>query len=313
MSKPVTQSVRYVTVEVEYIDQRLDNFLLNFLRNVPRTRVYRLLRKGEVRVNKKRADPSYRLQLNDQIRIPPVYQAEKPPPLRPSDSLLALLKDRILFESADVLIVNKPAGIPVHGGTGLKMGMIDALRHLFPHLKHLELAHRLDRETSGCLLLAKKRSILKELHGLFREGKITKKYLALTRGHWDTDELSVDVPLLKNQLASGARIVRVDSAGKAAKTIFKIQHIFQKATLVEAQLYTGRTHQIRVHAAYRHHPIACDEKYGDRNFDREIKKTGLNRLFLHAHQLEFSLVSSTETISVTAPLDADLEACLAHL
>jgi len=313
MSKQVIHKVRYITVAADYTGQRLDNFLLNFLRDVPRTRVYRMLRKGEVRINKKRADPGYRLQENDQIRIPPVYQGEKPVSARPSDSLQDLLAERILFENDQLMIVNKPAGVPVHGGTGLKLGMIDALRHMFPTIKHLELAHRLDRETSGCLLLAKKRGVLKELHDLFRNGKVEKKYLALTRGHWLPAELKVDVPLLKNQLASGARIVRHDPAGKSALTIFNVQQVFKSATLVEAELYTGRTHQIRVHAAYRQHPIACDDKYGDREFDREVKQTGLNRLFLHAHKLSFLLPATDELISVTAPLDDDLANCLLKL
>ncbi|MDX1901931.1 MAG: 23S rRNA pseudouridine(955/2504/2580) synthase RluC [Gammaproteobacteria bacterium] len=313
MTKQVQHAVRYLTVTTEYAGQRVDNFLITLLGNIPKTRIYRMVRKGEVRINKKRVEASYRLQAGDLLRIPPVYQAEKAPIERPSDSLQALLAKRILFEDDALFIINKPAGVPVHGGTGLKMGVIDALRFMYPKLLHLELAHRLDKETSGCLLLAKKRSALKVIHTLLREGQVEKKYLALTLGHWEKNELRVDVPLLKNQLASGARIVRVDPEGKSALTVFKPLQTFQNATLVEATLHTGRTHQIRVHATYRHHPLACDEKYGDRDFDREVKKTGLKRLFLHAHHVSFIHPVTEKRISVTAELDEDLKACLGRL
>jgi len=201
----------------------------------------------------------------------------------------------------------------VHGGSGVKLGMVEALRNMFPKLPHLELAHRLDSDTSGCLILGKKRSILKELHELFRNGAISKIYWALTQGHWKTAELRVDVPLQKNQLSGGERIVRVDKTGKTSLTVFRPLETYNDAMLVEATLHTGRTHQIRVHAQYRKHPIAGDEKYGDRDFNKLMRDRGLKRLFLHAKHVEFTLPSTGQRISVIAPLDQELEACLKEM
>lgn len=310
MKKP---SVYYITIEPDYAGQRIDNFLLARLKGVPKTRIYRLLRKGEVRVNKKRVDASDRLQAGDKVRIPPVQVAESVTPERPGRSLMRLLSERVLYEDKSLLIVNKPSGIPVHGGSQVKIGMVEALRCMHPEWPHLELAHRLDADTSGCLVLAKKRGVLKELHELFRSGKMQKIYLALTRGHWKEAECRVEVSLQKNHLSSGERIVRVSQDGKASLTIFKPLETFTDAMLVEAHLYTGRTHQIRVHAEHRHHPIAGDEKYGDRDFNKKMRERGLKRLFLHANSLEFVLPSTGQTIRVSAPLDADLLDCLNNL
>src|SRR5579872_2513145 len=202
------QSVQYVTIEPDYANQRIDNFLLTRLKGVPKTRIYRLLRKGEVRVNKKRVDPSYKLQAGDQVRLPPIRLPDKTESPKPGQRVKQLLADRILYEDNHLLIINKPSGIPVHGGSRVKLGIIEILRDLYPKLPHLELAHRLDADTSGCLVLAKKRSILKELHEMLRTGKMTKIYLALTKGHWKPSEMRVDVPLQKNHLSSGERIVR---------------------------------------------------------------------------------------------------------
>jgi 23S rRNA pseudouridine955/2504/2580 synthase len=273
-----------------------------------------LLRKGEVRVNKKRIEPSYRLQAGDLIRLPPM-QLEAKPALSstPSARLIALLRDSILYEDDGLLIINKPAGIPVHGGTNVSLGVIEALRIIYPTLKHLELAHRLDRDTSGCLILAKKRGVLKELHDLMRSGQVHKVYYALTKGQWRPEELRVEVPLLKNHLSSGERVVRVDKEGKPSLTVFAAAESFKTTMLVEATLHTGRTHQIRVHARYRSHPIAGDDKYGDKEFNKTLREQGFKRMFLHAHLIEFTLPSSGEAISVRAPLDEELQHCLDQL
>jgi 23S rRNA pseudouridine955/2504/2580 synthase len=308
--KPPVRPVQYITIEADYAGQRIDNFLMTRLKGLPKTRVYRILRKGEVRVNKKRIQPSYRLQAGDEVRIPPMHLDEKAVPTMASKRSVALLEDRILYEDKGLLIINKPSGIPVHGGTGVSMGVIEIMRTMYPKLPQLELAHRLDAETSGCLIIAKKRSVLRELHELLRNGEVHKVYLALTKGQWITPELRVDVPLRKNHLSSGERIVRVDPEGKESLTVFKPVEIYGNGMLVLATLHTGRTHQIRVHAQYRKHPIACDEKYGDKEFNKQMRQFGLKRLFLHSHIIAFTLPSTGERIEITAPLDNDLQACL---
>lgn len=305
--------VQYLVITEDFAGQRIDNFLVTRLKGVPKTHIYRILRKGEVRVNKKRAQPSYRLQAGDQVRLPPLQLEPKAKPAAPSSRMAATLTDRILYEDKNLLIINKPAGIAVHGGSGVKLGIVEALRNMFPKLPHLELAHRLDSDTSGCLILAKKRSILKELHNLLREGAVSKIYWALTQGHWKASELRVDVSLRKNQLSGGERIVRVDKTGKTSLTVFRPLETYADSMLVEATLHTGRTHQIRVHAQYRRHPIAGDEKYGDRDFNKLMRERGLKRLFLHAKHVEFTLPSTGERISVIAPLDQELESCLKAL
>jgi 23S rRNA pseudouridine955/2504/2580 synthase len=307
-------SVQYIVISPDYAGQRIDNFLITYLKGVPKTRIYRILRKGEVRVNKKRADPSYRLQSGDQVRLPPMHLEVRDKPPTPSEQLMKLLASRILYEDKGLLIINKPSGIPVHGGSQVKLGLVEALRHMYPKSPHLELAHRLDSDTSGCLILAKKRGILKEMHDLFRQGKMRKVYWALTRGQWKKADLKVEVSLKKNQLNGGERIVRVDSTGKPSITLFRPLKTYEaNATLVEATLLTGRTHQIRVHAQYRGHEIAGDEKYGDREFNKQMRQAGLNRLFLHAFMVEFDLPSTGQHLKINAPLDPELEECLKML
>lgn len=309
----IATTVQIVTIESDYAGQRIDNFLMTRLKNVPKTRIYRLLRKGEVRVNKKRIDPSYRLLAGDLVRIPPLkLEVSKASP-QPHPSLVETLTQRILYEDNALLIINKPSGIAVHGGTGLKFGLIEALRTMYPKSPQLELAHRLDLETSGCLVIAKKRSALRELHDLLREGHVHKVYYALTKGHWKATELRVELSLQKNHLSSGERIVKVNKDGKPSLTIFEPVQSYTEAMLVEATLHTGRTHQIRVHAQHRGHPLAGDEKYGDRDFNKYMRQLGLKRLFLHAHLLEFTLPSSGQKISVKAPMDLELETCLSKL
>lgn len=305
--------VTYFKVPADFADQRIDNFLVTRLKGVPKSHVYRILRKGEVRVNKKRIEPSYRLQEDDEIRLPPIRLDDKPIVHAPSQSLAALLEARIIYQDENLMVVNKPSGIPVHGGSKTPMGVIEVLRAMYPKLPHLELVHRLDADTSGCLILAKKRRVLRELHELMRSGKVKKIYSALTQGQWKKEDLYVDAALKKNILSSGERIVRVNDEGKESMTQFKIIETFPMATLVEARLLTGRTHQIRVHAQYRGHPIAGDEKYGDRTFDKIMRTQGLKRLFLHSSLIEFTLPGEKQPMRFEAPLDDDLKRVLATL
>jgi len=313
MDKPLTTKVRKVVVDENRDGQRIDNFLMAQYRSIPKTHIYKILRKGEVRVNSKRIKPDYRLQAGDEVRLPPLRAPEQQAK-HPSDTVKQMIEKSILFEDDNLMIINKPANIAVHGGTTISAGVIDALRVLRPKQKFLELAHRLDKATSGCLIIAKKRAVLVELHDLFKQNKITKIYRLLTKGHWSSGELFVDVPLIKHHLTSGERVVRVSKEGKPSKTQFKVLQVFHDATLLEAKLLTGRTHQIRVHAVHCGYPIAGDAKYGDEQFNQKMKeKLSLHRLFLHAYHLEFYLSSVEKKISVTAPLDAALLNCLKRL
>jgi 23S rRNA pseudouridine955/2504/2580 synthase len=310
MSNAVSTPVQILAIDTDYAGQRIDNFLVTRLKGMPKTRVYRILRKGEVRVNKKRIKPGYRLQAGDQVRLPPMYLEDRPAHPTPSRQVVALLSDRILYEDNNLMIIDKPSGIPVHGGSQISMGVIEILRTMYPRLPHLELAHRLDADTSGCLILAKKRSILKELHELLRTGQVHKLYLALTKGQWTKPELRVEASLKKNFLSSGERIVRVDNEGKPSLTVFEPVQSYGEAMLVQATLHTGRTHQIRVHARHRSHPVVGDEKYGDKDFNKKMREFGVKRLFLHSHVIAFTLPSTGETIRIEAPLAAELQESL---
>ena len=315
------QKARFVEIDEDRAGQRIDNFLLASLKGVPKTRVYRILRKGEVRVNKGRIKASYRLQEGDMVRIPPIRMADEEAPVSPGAHVLARIEASIIGEEKGFLVLNKPSGIAVHGGSGLNYGVIEALRVLRPDAPYLELVHRLDRETSGCLLIAKRRSVLREMHRLLREKSlgesqgdgIKKRYLALLKGRWEGEERRVDAPLLKNTLRSGERVVTVSPEGKESLSLFRPVARNKEATLVEVSLMTGRTHQIRVHAASIGHPIAGDEKYGDESFNREMKGKGLRRLFLHAHSLVFSLENHDKPYSFFAPLGKELESVLDNL
>jgi 23S rRNA pseudouridine955/2504/2580 synthase len=310
MQKILATPVQLISIEEDYAGQRIDNYLVTRLKSMPKTRIYRILRKGEVRVNKKRVKPCYRLLAGDVVRLPPMYLEEKPNYEGPSRRAVSLLSDRILYEDNGLMIINKPSGIPVHGGSQVSMGVIETMRAMYPQLVHLELAHRLDADTSGCLILAKKRSVLKELHELLRAGEVHKVYLTLTKGHWTPPEMRVEASLQKNYLSNGERIVKVDKDGKKCLTVFAPVQGYPGAMLVEAVLHTGRTHQIRVHARHRSHPIAGDEKYGERDFNKEMRQFGLKRLFLHSHKIEFTLPSTGQQIRVCATLDEDLQFCL---
>jgi len=304
-------ALQHFIVVPEQANQRLDNFLLTRLKGLPKSCLYRLLRQGKIRVNQKRSKPAYRLQINDSVKVPSLKLT---PPLQiqqPSLSLQTLLEKSILFEDSNLIVINKPYGIAVHGGSGINLGVIEAMRQLRPTQRYLELAHRLDKDTSGCLLIAKKPAFLRHLHALLRESNhIEKTYLTLVAGHWPSTLQSVNLPLRKNQLSSGERIVKIDQNGKSSLTKFRVLEYFQHSTLLEAQLCTGRTHQIRVHTQQALHPIAGDEKYGNKLFNQSLRKLGLKRLFLHAHQVRFALPVTNQPICVQAALPYDLQAVL---
>jgi len=308
MSQAANQfsAVRELVIDPEYQDQRIDNYLFAQLKGVPRSLVYRILRSGEVRVNMGRIGAGYRLQPGDRVRIPPLRLPERAPVGGPGQRLLQRLERAILFEDQRLLVLNKPAGVAVHGGSGVSFGVIEILRRLRPQERHLELVHRLDRETSGCLLLSKKRSALRVLHELLRENRVDKRYLALLAGAWTRAQADVRAPLLKNTLRGGERVVRVDPAGKPSHTRFRRLKVYRDATLVEAQLLTGRTHQIRAHAAHLGTPILGDAKYGDPEANQRMREQGLRRLFLHAASVVFRWPGEPEAISVQAALPADL-------
>lgn len=358
---PKTPRVYHISVPEDVEGQRLDNFLITHLKGVPKAYIYRVIRKGEVRVNKGRVKPDYRLCAEDSIRIPPVRQSldqgqgqgqdqghrqgqvlgqhqrqesGRNAELRIPVRIEREIENHILYEDNEILVLNKPAGLAVHGGSGLNYGVIEALRIIRPKQKTLELAHRLDRDTSGCLLIAKKRSALKFLHEQLIKGQVEKKYLALVKGDWQAGDI-IDAPLIKNQLSSGERIVRVGKAGKASTTEFRVLERFSSAasslcaTLMEVKLITGRTHQIRVHCQYAGHPVAGDQKYGDDDFNRLLKGQGLTRLFLHASRVSFILPeglnkgsinkdtlnkgSLASLASFEAPMDQELNTVLIKL
>lgn len=310
----IKTSVRFVDIDDDMAGQRIDNFLRNQLKNIPKSMVYRILRKGEVRVNKKRIKAEYKLQAGDIVRIPPVKTTEEAEasvaPVSTKLNKVAELEQHIIHEDDHMLILNKPSGIAVHGGSGLKFGAIEALRALRPDARFLELVHRIDRDTSGILLVAKKRSALRHLQAQFREKTVQKYYFALVMGAWKSSCKVVNAPLLKNEVNS---IVRVNPNGKASETRFKVLENFKDATLIQASPITGRTHQIRVHAQYTGHPIAWDDRYGDRRFDAYTGKVGLDRLFLHAANIKFEHPGSGDKMDISAPMENRLERALAGL
>ncbi|QIR14327.1 23S rRNA pseudouridine(955/2504/2580) synthase RluC [Shewanella aestuarii] len=315
MNTETTPQVQFITIDEDNVEQRIDNFLLTKLKGVPKSMIYRIVRKGEVRVNKKRIKPEYKLQMDDIVRVPPVRVAEKDYRTAPSANLsrVSQLEERILHEDKHLIVLNKPAGIAVHGGSGVDYGVIEGLRSLRPQQKFLELVHRLDKDTSGVLLVAKKRSALKHLHDQLRKKTMQKDYLALVRGEWQAKDKAIKAPLLKITLKSGERIVRVNAEGKESETRYRIVQRYQGATLVKASPVTGRTHQIRVHCQFAGHAIACDDKYSEQQFDDSMRAIGLNRLFLHAAELKFVHPESDTTMQVSAPLDEVLQQTLDKL
>jgi len=305
-------AVEYLQIGEDAAGQRLDNFLLGRLKGVPKSHVYRLLRKGEVRVNKGRAKPDYRLAFGDQVRLPPVRRPEPGAPTQRGRSAGLELETRVLHEDDRLIVLDKPTGIAVHGGSGLSHGVIEALRAARPDAPYLELVHRLDRETSGCLLIAKRRSMLRALHELLREGRVEKRYLALVKGRWELGEVRLEDRLRKT-VRGGERVVTVDETGKTAASIFRPVEIGSAASLLEVRIMTGRTHQIRVQAAEAGHPLAGDERYGDREYNRKMKTLGLERLFLHAASVGWEDPVSGEWRGFSTPLPDDLREVLSRL
>ena len=301
------ESVTWVEVGDGEAGQRIDNFLFRHLKGVPKSHVYRILR-GEVRVNKKRIDQTYRLQEGDLIRIPPIRVAE-----RPQAEFVPAVEFPILYEDDALIAINKPAGTAVHGGSGVSFGVIEQLRRARPEAKFLELVHRLDRETSGVLLVAKKRSALTGLHEIMREGNSDKRYYALVLGDWHNARQHVKLPLHKFDTPQGEKRVMVREDGQQAHTIFNLKQNWPGYSLLEAELKTGRTHQIRVHLSHLGFPIAGDDKYGDFSRNKELMKQGLKRMFLHAHSIDFKHPLTGEPLHIDAPLAPELQQFLDRL
>lgn len=302
--------VRKIVVDEEQAGQRIDNFLRRQLPGLPKGRLYRILRRGEVRVNGGRVRPEYRLAPGDEVRIPPARI--DPERASPAPSRIREIEDHILFEDRKLLVLDKPAGLAVHGGSGISHGAIELLRAARPDLRDLSLVHRLDRETSGCLVLAKRRSALRELHQKFREGIVEKNYLALVIGDWQFGERTIVAPLLVEHRAKGERHVIVSESGKPAQTVMRLSRTFGKYSLLQCEPHTGRTHQIRVHACHAGHPLAGDERYGEPAANKTLKRLGLKRLFLHAQSISFPDTSGNDR-HFTAPLADDLESFLERL
>lgn len=311
-SSQVSPQVQLITISDEESGQRIDNFLLRICKGVPKSHIYRVLRSGEVRVNKGRIDQTYRLIEGDVVRVPPVRVAEKKESTAPGTEFVTL------FEDSHLLIINKPAGVAVHGGSGVSYGVIEQLRAARPDAKFLELVHRLDRDTSGILMLAKKRSALTNLHEQIRDGEIDKRYLLLVQGDWQNARQHIKLPLHKFNAPDGERRVRVQADGLASHTVFTLLRKYENFAFLEAELKTGRTHQIRVHAASSGFPIAGDDKYGDFALNRLLqkadgKRVALKRMFLHAHQITFVHPESGKPMTLNAPLTPECLRFLASL
>ncbi len=311
IDKPQRSGVQHIEVDADYAGQRLDNYLVRELRGVPKTRIYRALRKGEIRVNKGRVKADYRLQAGDTVRLPPLTRVEREPGVAPQ-SLQQQLAESTVYEDVGLLVVDKPSGLAVHGGSGLNFGLIETLRQMRPQDKYLELVHRLDRDTSGLILIARKPAVLRELHRLLRGDGVDKRYLALVAGSWPRRMQRVEAPLAKNILQSGERMVRVAKEGKPSITEFSVVERFKGATLIEAKPVTGRTHQIRVHARHAGFPLLGDAKYADDTSEALTRQLGLKRLFLHAAGLRFTLPEQAP-ISLRAELPGDLSKILDKL
>ena len=305
------QSVRLISVSDEESGQRLDNYLLRLLNGVPKTRVYKAVRKGEVRVNKGRAKPDTRLEAGDVVRVPPFREAEKGAPKAANNLWAHRIRDSIVLDEKNLLVINKPSGLAVHGGSGVNAGLIETLRVMYPEQRYMELVHRLDRDTSGLIMIARRASTLRALHAMLREDHIDKRYQALVIGRWPAHINHIDAPLEKFSLASGERMVRVSAEGKRARTDVRVLKRWKSATLIEAKPVTGRTHQIRVHVRHAGHPILGDSKYASPEADGLARQLGLRRLFLHAASLNFALTE--ERYRLTAELDGELSSVCERL
>ncbi len=313
-TRPSSRPARHIEAAPEHAGRRIDNFLAWVLKGVPRSRIYRMLRSGEARVNGGRVRPGYRLSPGDRLRIPPLAtEVPRHAGQGVPAWIEAALRDAVIYEDPGLYALAKPAGLAVHSGTGMRFGLIEALRAMRPEEPYLELVHRLDRDTSGCLLVARRPEVLRELHAMMRAGRIEKTYLALVRGRWRSGAEIVDLALCRNVQKSGERRAGIAPDGKPARTVFAPLEIFPIASLMEVRLKTGRTHQIRVHARAIDHPVAGDAKYGDKAFNRVMRGLGLSDLFLHAHRISLVSPASGTRISIVAELPAALLEVLAAL
>jgi 23S rRNA pseudouridine955/2504/2580 synthase len=321
MDQPDEQSsnrVRYVQISAGEAGQRIDNYLLRQFKGVPKSHIYRILRKGEVRVNKKRIKPTYKLVGGDEVRLPPVRTGGQKN-RRPPDDVIKRLESRIVYDDDRLIIVDKPAGLAVHAGSGVDFGVIDAMQVIDTRAKELFLVHRLDRDTSGCLLIARDRAALRDLQTALQDQKIDKYYTALVMGRWGEKDSRIDMPLRRNKMQAGERQVQVDEDGKQAVSIFKVIREYPDkpgatgCSLMKVQLVTGRTHQIRVHGAESGHPLAGDRRYGDESFNQQMKAYGLKRMFLHATALSFPHPDNGKIMHIEPPLDDDLQQILDKL
>ncbi len=314
MTKPdsaSTPSVRFIQIDADQAGQRIDNFLMAQLKGVPRSKIYQIVRRGEVRVNKGRIKVHYKIQAGDEVRIPPVRVAQRED-ITVSKYIVRRLLDAIIYEDEDMLVLNKPSGMAVHAGSGIKSGVIEALRLARPEARFLELVHRLDKNTSGCLLIAKKRSALRYLQDRFRQHKVQKKYLALVKGNVKNKSYHVELALKKNTLSSGEKRVVVHKDGKLAISDFNVIESAKLASLYEVHIKTGRTHQIRVHAKSLGHPVVGDDKYGDDDFNKQMKGYGVKRMFLHAAKLSVKTPQG-KVVHLIAPLDEELGKVLLNI
>ncbi|MDQ6979656.1 MAG: RluA family pseudouridine synthase [Mariprofundaceae bacterium] len=313
MAQLYSDTVRFIRVDRSASGQRMDVFLMRMFKETEQRRIIQMVRAGEIVVNKRRTLPHYRLKSGDVIRMPVIQRETKTQPKVKRDATLQLLLQAMMFEDSRFLILNKPSGIAVHGGSGLSYGVIEGVRALYPTAPFLELAHRLDRDTSGCLVIAKRRSALRAFQQQQTAGDVDKRYLTLLKGVWKGGGRNINAPLLKYEKASGERVVEVSSEGKRSRSFFLPLTRFKDSTLIQVKLMTGRTHQIRVHAAHSGHPIAGDDKYGDPIFNRDIAALGLNRLFLHAESICFTLPHLDKSYDIHAPISPELNTCLTSL
>ena len=306
------QTVTFITIEEDRVGQRLDNFLIGLLKGVPKSRIYRIIRDGQVRVNKKRASQTTRLEAGDEVRVPPIRVADTSAAPVVGESFAEALSRALLYEDDQLLVYNKPTGLAVHGGSGISLGLIETLRAIRPADTQLELVHRLDRDTSGLIMVARKRSFLRRIQQLMKDGGIEKRYWLLTQGYKGAQR-TVTAPLLKLTQSNNERVVRVSRDGKESVTHFQLVQRLHNTQLVEALLETGRTHQIRVHAQYSGFPVLGDPKYGTPSTNSQLQAHGLNRLFLHARTLKFRHPGSGQWLTLEAPLDAQFERAIATL
>lgn len=305
------KKVQFVRILEPQQGQRIDNFLIRYLKGVPRSRVYRLIRRGEVRINKKRCKPAQKLQTNDEVRIPPFFGATTTQPVKPGPVMQELLKNSVLFENDEMLVINKPAGVAVHGGSSIRLGLIEALRQIKPQWRDLELAHRLDRDTSGCLIISKNSLFLRYIHNKFKVKHVYKEYLALVHGQWPHGLSEIEAPLLKNHLSSEERIVTVRADGRSSLTRFEVVRQFKESTLIKAMPVSGRKHQIRAHCKHAGHPIVGDRKYGLKAFN--TSPINIKTLCLHASKIKFLLQGESEFTEVDAPTDKTMAQVISEL